>query len=315
MSISRRVFLKQSAAGAAVLTLPACSNGVDAPPIVDAEVEDDPTEPAAYGTVQLSLARVGDLAAVGGAVTLHLAPLVRNDPMRPFKLPDPPRVLVFHRAAQMGEDEFVAVDSACPHLGCPLGYVPSLDQIGCPCHQSKFRATVDPADVKSCVGQVLHKPAQKDLTVYTARRDPQSPTTLIIDLKEITACGDVRLPPVVGGKVTLPIGQYPQLAQVGGSVIGRPMGAPDPIAIVRVAASSDASAFSAVSGVCTHLKCTVSHSSAGTDACGDVPGGGFFCACHCSKFAIDGAVLNGPATAPLQRYTLTFDGTTLVISL
>lgn len=45
----------------------------------------------------------------------------------------------------------------------------------------------------------------------------------------------------------------------------------------------------ALSGVCTHLGCTLKFD-------GDV----FECPCHGSKFKISGSVLNGPATAPLQ---------------
>ena len=51
----------------------------------------------------------------------------------------------------------------------------------------------------------------------------------------------------------------------------------------------------ACSAVCTHLGCHVHWNS--TEQCWDCP-------CHGSQFAPDGAVLNGPALAPLERVTL-----------
>jgi Rieske Fe-S protein len=49
------------------------------------------------------------------------------------------------------------------------------------------------------------------------------------------------------------------------------------------------------SAVCTHLGCIVHWNS--TEQCWDCP-------CHGSHFAPDGAVLNGPAIAPLERASL-----------
>jgi len=46
--------------------------------------------------------------------------------------------------------------------------------------------------------------------------------------------------------------------------------------------------FSALSLICPHLGCTVEQSA-----------GGFACPCHGSKFDADGAMLTGPADAPL----------------
>jgi Rieske Fe-S protein len=102
----------------------------------------------------------------------------------------------------------------------------------------------------------------------------------------------------------------------GGSIIGRPQGSANAVAVVRVSDAADASAFVALSAVCTHLGCTVAYADANTmTECGSVPGGGFWCSCHCSQFAIDGSVLVGPATRALPKYALTFDGTTLTITI
>jgi cytochrome b6-f complex iron-sulfur subunit len=323
-SLTRRDFLQKTAFGGAAvvggLALPGCGNPVDAPPVIEnIEVRDDPTDTATEGTIALNLKQIGDLVAVGGAVTLHLLPLENPGRQRPFKLPNPPHLLVVHRAhIGDGEDEYIAVDSACPHAGCPLGYAAQLDTIACPCHASRFRAVPEamvPAGEFSCVGEVLHGPAKQNVTPYQARLADDL-KTLVIDLRVSNTCGTLRLPPVVGGKVALPLSQFPALAMVGGSIVGIPGGAPDPIAVVRVGAGMDASAFSAVSAVCTHLGCTVAYAQPGEAAtCGVMPGGGFWCACHCSQFTVDGGVIGGPALGPLPKYPVAFDGTTVTISL
>lgn len=59
--------------------------------------------------------------------------------------------------------------------------------------------------------------------------------------------------------------------------------------------------FAVASAVCTHLGCTVQHSSRD---------GNFHCPCHGSVFGPDGEVLGGPAPKPLQwlEITLARDG-------
>jgi cytochrome b6-f complex iron-sulfur subunit len=52
--------------------------------------------------------------------------------------------------------------------------------------------------------------------------------------------------------------------------------------------------FSCLSAVCTHLGCTVASDEKG----------GYACPCHGSAFDPEGRVLRGPASWPLERYTL-----------
>ncbi|WP_149823365.1 Rieske (2Fe-2S) protein [Streptomyces tailanensis] len=60
--------------------------------------------------------------------------------------------------------------------------------------------------------------------------------------------------------------------------------------------------FKAFSAVCTHRSCIVSSVSDDT----------INCACHGSKFSItDGAVENGPATAPLPAEQITVSGNSI----
>lgn len=63
--------------------------------------------------------------------------------------------------------------------------------------------------------------------------------------------------------------------------------------------------FIALSNVCTHAGCTVTYNASD----GDLP-----CPCHGSKFSTSGAVLNGPATSALKKYTVKKEGDLLKIT-
>ncbi|MDB4969451.1 MAG: Rieske (2Fe-2S) domain protein [Myxococcales bacterium] len=322
MSLTRRKFLEKSAIGGAVVAAgvtmtSGCGNDVIAAPVVTNEVEFDDEASKSFGQLRLRLTdpAFNALRLVGGALTVRIKQPVTPENLRPFKLPDPPHLLVIHRG-EIGERfEYIAVDSACPHAGCPLGYSAEQKTIMCPCHSSQFRA--EPAGNTSCVGEVMHAPAQQGPTPYQAALDPADPSTLVIDMRLVDDCGTVRLPPIVSGKIAVPLADYPMLAQSGGSVIGRPAGSAIAIAVVRLSDATDASAFAALSAVCTHLGCTISYGAANAPtSCGTIgAGGGFWCKCHCSQFGLDGSVLVGPANKPLPKYGAAFDGTTLTITI
>jgi cytochrome b6-f complex iron-sulfur subunit len=63
--------------------------------------------------------------------------------------------------------------------------------------------------------------------------------------------------------------------------------------------------YLALSKVCTHSQCTVTYNSTTKD----MP-----CPCHGSKFTTTGAVVTGPATSPLKKYSVTQNGNILTIS-
>lgn len=67
---------------------------------------------------------------------------------------------------------------------------------------------------------------------------------------------------------------------------------------------SGQSQYLAFSSKCTHEGCTVGYNHAG----GTLP-----CPCHGSVFSNTGSVLQGPAAIALKRYTVTADGTKLII--
>ena len=73
----------------------------------------------------------------------------------------------------------------------------------------------------------------------------------------------------------------------------------------RVFLLREGNSYSAVSGVCSHLGCTVAATSDGRT---------LDCPCHGSRYALDGAVLHGPADEPLTSLELepTEDGGFLV---
>lgn len=105
--------------------------------------------------------------------------------------------------------------------------------------------------------------------------------------------------PVTGGRVRIPLAQYPELSKPDGAIKVLPNGATDPIYVLAGAAG-----FTAVSPICTHRGCTV-----------DVSGARLVCPCHGSTYDREGRVLKGPAQRSLQRYAIARDGDALVLEL
>ncbi len=284
-----RSSLATGAALASGTIVAGCGNDVEAPTTAEIAV-------GANGKLRVELASYPALSAPGSALTLRLLGGTRSQP---------PALLLVHRAAEVGDVyEYSATSSACPHLGCPLGYSPRHDLIECPCHASRFRAAPS-ADVPgSCVGDVIHGPAQQGPRAYrvTALRSG----VLEIDLNGRLDCSEApTLPPpaVVNGQVILTLADYPALATTGGSVVlQRIDGFADPIAVVRTGPGS----VVAVDGMCTHLCCSVELDSNGAQ---------WLCPCHGSTFAIDGSVTGGPARFDLPRFAAQIVGETIVISM
>jgi cytochrome b6-f complex iron-sulfur subunit len=105
----------------------------------------------------------------------------------------------------------------------------------------------------------------------------------------------IALPAVVGGRITLPVGEYPQLREVGGGLVGRASGMPDPIAVTR----EQEQRYFAFTAVCTHMACVLSYHALNAL---------LVCPCHGSTFELDGTVLTGPATRSLRPLPTEFDG-------
>jgi cytochrome b6-f complex iron-sulfur subunit len=77
------------------------------------------------------------------------------------------------------------------------------------------------------------------------------------------------------------------------------------VIVVRDADGDEASAFVALSLVCTHLGCTVDYNKASDE---------FLCPCHGSKYNGKGEVLLGPAAAPLEKLKVTVTGNVLTVT-
>jgi len=90
--------------------------------------------------------------------------------------------------------------------------------------------------------------------------------------------------------------------------VGRPEDIPVGTLVVlpeqRVYLMRAAPGFFAMTAVCTHLGCLTRY---------EAEHNVIFCPCHGSRFATDGAVVNGPAPQPLPRLALTVESGVLVV--
>jgi Rieske Fe-S protein len=105
------------------------------------------------------------------------------------------------------------------------------------------------------------------------------------------------------GIFKMDLNNYPVLRNTFGSVrlrvTGMPASFPN-IVVTRVANNQ----FFAVTSRCTHEGCTIGTYSTTISA--------IECPCHGSRFAADGAVVNGPAALPLTQYATQYDGLDLL---
>lgn len=267
MTVTRRQFLVRALAGTAGAAAGAALPGC-APDTSPAPLVDVPAPVG--GRITLELARYPDLARPGGAVRARAPGLAEP-------------VLLVH--AQDGT--FAAMASTCTHQGCPVGF--ARGEVVCPCHGSTF-------DLQ---GRVTNPPAVQGLAPYGAFHDPAL-GELVVDL----AAGDPGFPRWEDGAVVFPLARFPELAQPGGSVAGRPGGAPRPLALVVIALPDGG--YAALDAICTHLGCVVGY---------DAGRGLVICPCHDSRYATDGAVLQGPATRDLGRHDVTADALAVTVSV
>jgi Rieske Fe-S protein len=101
------------------------------------------------------------------------------------------------------------------------------------------------------------------------------------------------------GKIVVDLNLNKSLAKVGG-VVTIPLQDGSSIALLRKAAGTKG--LIALNLSCTHQGVPVVMS-----------GNSWVCPAHGSKFALTGAVTNGPAQAPLQKYPLTATATKVTI--
>jgi cytochrome b6-f complex iron-sulfur subunit len=77
-----------------------------------------------------------------------------------------------------------------------------------------------------------------------------------------------------------------------------------PVGSVLIIGTSKSQNLIAVNPTCTHLGCTVEWESQEKI---------FLCPCHASEFGVDGKVLNGPATKPLNKYATKIQGRSVLV--
>lgn len=311
--MDRRRFLKTTAAGGALVSIgvapQGCGNPVAPAPLAkvttntsaqapleikEATLFDNPGS-ADYGTVQLLAEFYPQLAADGGAITLQLGKEITASNNRGYSVPLDNTILLIHQGTT-----YFAVQSACPHAGCPLGYTSSKKLIECPCHASRFEGDAS----SSNIGNVLHPPANQALSRWqTTPRTAAGGTVVTINLTQTLLFNCDNLPAVdATKKLTLPFADFPQLTMVGGVVCGQPTGLSNPVIVTRL----DASTVIAVDSKCTHLGCTVAWNPMNAD---------FECPCHGSTFGSDGHVKVGPATLPLTSYPVTVNPDSVVVTI
>ena len=107
---------------------------------------------------------------------------------------------------------------------------------------------------------------------------------------------------LVNGLLAVTIDPVSPLASVGGAALTQAVtgGITRFFLLARVTEDT----FSALNAVCTHEGCTVSRFAAPL----------FVCPCHGSRYALDGAVVQGPAPAALPRYRADFSNGLLTVT-
>ncbi len=100
---------------------------------------------AAYGTLAAMMARFlyPTRPSVRGFVFVANAKEFRPGEARVFRTPSGETVNITRQGAGVAAEDFVALSSVCPHLGCQVHWEAQNDRYFCPCHNGVF----DPAGV------------------------------------------------------------------------------------------------------------------------------------------------------------------------
>jgi Rieske Fe-S protein len=103
-----------------------------------------------------------------------------------------------------------------------------------------------------------------------------------------------------GGKVAIPLTKLEMLKQVGGSVV---LKVKDKMLLLVRNSPTSVRAFNPI---CTHRQCVVAFSA------GDKK---IKCPCHGSQFDLDGHVVHGPASRPLECYPAALADDQVIVTL
>ena len=95
---------------------------------------------AGYGALAAMAARFlypADPPAVAWRYVTTLAQMKVGDAMT-FVAPTGDTIVVARQGEGESEEDFVALSSICPHLGCQVHWEPQNDRFFCPCHNGVF---------------------------------------------------------------------------------------------------------------------------------------------------------------------------------
>lgn len=101
-------------------------------------------------------------------------------------------------------------------------------------------------------------------------------------------------------KIAVPLAKIPPVTSVGGSIV---LKVKDKLLLL---VRDSPQTVRALNPICTHRKCVVAFNSAEKK---------IKCPCHGSEFDLDGRVLKGPATSPLQTYPAELSGEQVVVTM
>jgi Rieske Fe-S protein len=265
--VSRRQFCAVAAGGALASNLiqVGCSNDVTPAPLVEFKRG---LFTVSQGVITFpdpmyhELKDFPDLTPIGGALTLAY--------------PQPTQTLIIHLPDVDGKPAYAAMQSACPHAQCPLGFNLHDMLVECPCHGSRFTP----------YGALVKRPAVSAPPLYGVQVMTDPSTNEAMTLVISTSSCSVN--------ATLNFSDFPDLQVTGGStVIGMPT-LMCPILVIRTSPTE----MVAMDATCTHAGCTVAFNAANNDV---------ECPCHGSRFDLMGAVLSPPAPNPLRKLTATID--------
>jgi len=95
---------------------------------------------ASYGTLTVMAGRFFYPSASTSKLWMFVA---KPDTMRAgdsmeFETPTGAKVVIARRKEQGTVEDFIALSSTCPHLGCQVDWQPHQDRFFCPCHNGAF---------------------------------------------------------------------------------------------------------------------------------------------------------------------------------
>jgi cytochrome b6-f complex iron-sulfur subunit len=103
---------------------------------------------AGYGTFLLLAGRFLYSPGRARRAWLYVAPVaeIPAGGSLDFAAPDGQRVVITRQSFGKGVDDFIALSSVCPHLGCRVHWEPHNQRFFCPCHNGVFDPQGNPQE-------------------------------------------------------------------------------------------------------------------------------------------------------------------------